>query len=253
MKHPKFDELENLIAEKWRSFLEQPQALQFKTSIMGSDRRVFALYMTQVYHYAFHTARNQALVAVNSQNKNIHYMQFCLEHALEETGHELMALHDLRSVGLTLKDPEKDMPPAMVPTQLLIAYLYWVSSNGNPLQRLGYSFWAERSYEYIGEFIDQISDNMGLHKNQMTFFYSHSSIDDKHAKDVENILLKACNTDSDWDAVIQTSVITLDLTFQIIKAVVDEYEKLVREEGSDFELVNQLVMPVRNSAALPHS
>jgi hypothetical protein len=242
MANQKFLELDNLIAQKWQYILEQPQAIQFVSSIMGKDRRIYALYLTQVYHYAFHTARNQALVAVNRKNINIQYMQFCLEHALEETGHELMALHDLRSMGIPITDPKHEMPPALTPTQLLIAYLYWISQNGNPVQRLGYSFWAERSYAYIKGFMDSMLAGMELNKKQMTFFYSHSTIDDKHAKDVEEILIKVCKTDEDWMAVTQTAVITLDLTHQIIKAVISEYEKLIRGEPGDFEVVNQLAV-----------
>lgn len=233
-----FEALEQLIADKWRSILEQPQALQFSGSLMGKDRRVYAIYLTQVYHYAFHTARNQALVAVNPSNTHIHYMQFCLEHALEETGHELMALHDLRAIGIPINDPAKDMPPALPPTQLLIAYLYRVAQHGNPVQRLGYSFWAERSYGYIREFMDGLRTGMGLDKTAMTFFYSHASIDDKHAKDVEDILLEVCQTGADWQAVTDTALVTLDLTHQIIKAVLDEYGRLVRHEPSPFAIVN---------------
>jgi len=233
------DELDRIIADKWTSILEQPQALQFANSMMGKDRRVYALYLTQVYHYAFHTARNQALVAVNPENKDIKYMQFCLEHALEETGHELMALHDLRSIGIDIRDPQSQMPPALVPTQLLIAYLYRISQQGNPVRRLGYSFWAERSYKYIRDFMDNLGSNMQLEKKQMTFFYSHSVIDDKHARDVEEIVLHVCKTDDDWKAVTETAMITLDLTHDIIKAVLREYEKLVRGEASSFEIVNK--------------
>jgi pyrroloquinoline quinone (PQQ) biosynthesis protein C len=90
---------------------------------------------------------------------------------------------------------------------------------------------------------------MGLKKNQLTFFYNHSAIDDKHARDVENILLKACKRDKDWDSVIQTAVITLDLTFQIVKAVVNEYEKLVRGEQSEFMIINRLTTEVHSQAA----
>ena len=85
MNNIKLQQLEQLIASRWEQILEQPQAMQFANSLMGKDRRVYALYLTQVYHYASHTARNQALVAVNPNNRDIHYMQFCLEHALEET------------------------------------------------------------------------------------------------------------------------------------------------------------------------
>ena len=231
-------ELDQLIAGKWTSILEHPQALQFAGSMMGKDRRVYAIYLTQVYHYAFHTARNQALVAVNPENTDIKYMQFCLEHALEETGHELMALHDLRSIGIDIRDPKTQMPPALPPTQLLISYLYRISQQGNPVKRLGYSFWAERSYVYIRDFMDNLGSSMKLEKKQMTFFYSHSSIDDKHAKDVEEIVAHVCKTDEDWNDVREAAIITLDLTHEIIKAVLREYEKLVRGEPSSFEIVN---------------
>lgn len=230
--------LKNVIAEKWQEILQQPQALQFSRSLMGKDRRVYALYLTQVYHYAWHTPRNQALVAVNPNTKDLRYMRFCLEHALEETGHELMALHDLRSMGILINDPVNEMPPALPATELLIAYLYRVAQNGNPLQRLGYSFWAETSYDYIRDFIDRMGEDMELSKRQMTFFYNHSTIDDKHAKDVENILLHCCNTDDDWKAVEHSAMITLDLTHQILKSVLIEYEKLINKEPSLFAIIN---------------
>src|SRR6185436_17321115 len=127
MSNTSLRHLEQLIASKWENILEQPQALQFANSLMGKDRRVYALYLTQVYHYTYHTARNQALVGVNLKNTDVYYMQFCFEHAMEETGHELMALHDLRSMGVQISDVERDMPPALPQTELLIAYLYCIS------------------------------------------------------------------------------------------------------------------------------
>lgn len=230
--------LNEAISAKWNEILSQPQALNFAGSLMGKDRRVYALYLTQVYHYAYHTARNQALVAVNPNNKNIHYMQFCLEHALEETGHELMALHDLRSIGVPIEDPGKQMPPIMVPTELLIAYLYWVSANGNPVQRLGYSFWAERSYEYIQTFVESLTKTMELNKKQMTFYFNHSNIDEKHAKEVEEIVCKVCETDEDWQQVTKVALTTLDLTNQILTTVLDEYHKLRTGISSVYEILN---------------
>jgi thiaminase len=238
MNRQKLQELEQLISSRWEEIFQHPQAQQFAGSLMGKDRRVYAIYLTQVYHYAFHTARNQALVAVNPANTDIHYMQFCLEHALEETGHELMALHDLRSIGIEIREPSSDMPPALPPTELLISYLYRVAQHGNPVQRLGYSYWAETSYGHINRFMEDLTSGMELDKRQMTFYYNHSSIDDKHAKDVENILLKVCKSEEDWAAVTKTAMVTLDLTFQILKEVINEYEKLVREGSSAFQIVN---------------
>ncbi len=232
-------DIDNMISRKWEEILSQPQALNFAESLMAKDRRVYALYMSQVYHYAFHTSRNQALVAVNRRNTDIRYMQFCLEHALEETGHELMALHDLRAIGVPVSG-EEDMLPCMSSTELLIAYLYWVSTQGNPVQRLGYSYWAERSYGMIGSFVNGLTSSLGLSKTQMTFFYNHSAIDDKHAKDVEDIIIKVCKTEDDWDSVYKVAETTIDLTFGIISEVLREYEALQKGHSSRFTVLNQL-------------
>jgi hypothetical protein len=234
------EKLNTLISSKWKNILSQSQTLNFANSLMGKDRRVYALYLTQVYHYTWHTARNQAMVGVNSSNTNIKYMKFCFEHALEETGHELMALHDLRSIGVPINDPEKEMPPVLPETELLIAYLYWVSSNGSPVQRLGYSYWAERSYGLIGPFLKTLVESMKLEKKQMTFYFNHAVLDDKHAKDVEDILLYACKSDADWKQVMKVAETTIDLTYGIINAVLKEYNKLLNQESSDFAILNKL-------------
>ncbi|HYV93087.1 MAG TPA: iron-containing redox enzyme family protein [Chitinophagales bacterium] len=232
--------LDRLIAEQWEKILSQPQALNFAGSLMGKDRRVYALYLTQVYHYTYHTARNQALVGVNLKNTDVHYMQFCFEHAMEETGHELMALHDLRSMGVEISEVERDMPPALPQTELLIAYLYWISQQGSPVQRLGYSYWAERSYHLIGPFVQQLTGNLKLEKSQMTFYYNHAAIDDKHAKDVEKILLHVCKTDDDWKQLMKAAAMTIELTHGIIQSVLKEYEKLVNGEESEFGLLRNM-------------
>lgn len=236
----KIEQLDKVISSKWQEILSRPQVMNFTSSLMGEDQRAFALYMTQVYHYAYHNARNQALVAVNLANKDVQYMKFCLKHALEETGHELMALHDLRSIGVPINDPEKDMPPVLTATELLIAYLYWVSSHGNPVQRLGYSYWSEKSYDYIKDYVKLFSKNMGLKKTQLTFYFNHSNIDERHAKEVEDIIKKVFKTEDDWKQGAKVAITTLELTSQIFFSVIGEYEKLAKGLPSEFEILNCL-------------
>ncbi len=172
----KMNELNALIESEWKKVLAQPKIVDFFNTIASNDRRIVAIYLIQVYHYAFHTARNQALVAVNLNNMDTQYQKFCFEHALEETGHELMALHDLKEIGIEFKN-RNSIPEPLPSTELLVAYLYYVATHGNPVQRLGYSFWSETSYRFIRNFMDMILSSMDLKKNQMTFFYSHSHID----------------------------------------------------------------------------
>ncbi|MGB0523615.1 MAG: iron-containing redox enzyme family protein [Flammeovirgaceae bacterium] len=237
----KLNELEALIRSEWKQALSQPRIANFVDTAAASDRRIIAIYLIQVYHYAFHTARNQALVGINLANTDTKYMQFCFEHALEETGHELMALHDLQTMGIRFKD-RIAIPQALPATELLIAYLYYVASQGNPVQRLGYSYWSETSYSFIRAFMDMLMQSMKLEKSQMTFFYSHSHIDDKHAKDVAEIIVKVCKTDKDWEAVMRVAKTTLKLTNDMFHESFEEFLKLTRGEASAYAFINEQII-----------
>lgn len=233
----RLDELDRKIANTWKEALMQPRVSNFMDMPASKDKRIFCIYMLQVYHYAFHNARNQALVGANLSNNHVQYMTFCFEHAMEETGHELMALHDLSSVGVNFDDHRK-IPKPLQATELLISYLYYVAIQGNPVQRLGYSYWSESSYAFIRSFMEQLVVNMGLSKHQLTFFYSHSTIDSKHAEDVKRILLKVCKTDDDWASVERVAQITLKLTNDIFQESFDEYIRLRDEVPSEYAFLN---------------
>lgn len=235
------NELESLVAAEWKSALAHPRLAGFFDTSAGKDRTIVAIYLIQVYHYAFHTARNQALVGANLANMDTHYMQFCFEHALEETGHELMALHDLKSMGIVFQS-RAEIPPPLPSTELLIAYLYFISTQGNPVQRLGYSYWSESSYSFIRAFMDMLIYTMNLDKSQMTFFYSHSHIDDKHAKDVVEILQKVCKTEQDWNQVKKVAKTTLSLTNTMFHETFEEFLKIQRGEASDYAFIKDLII-----------
>lgn len=237
----KFDELNELIQNEWKRALAQPRIAQFFDTAATNDRRIIAIYMIQVYHYAFHTSRNQALVGANLANTHTQYMQFCFEHALEETGHELMAIHDLKTIGIDFDTPEA-IPTPLPSTELLVAYLYYVATQGNPVQRLGYSYWSETSYAFIRSFMDMLMANMHLDRNQMTFFYSHSHIDDKHAEDVKAILKKVCVTDADWESVKKVARITLRLTNDMFNESFEEFVKLSKGEASEYSFINERII-----------
>ncbi|MGS0740341.1 iron-containing redox enzyme family protein [Glaciimonas sp. GG7] len=185
-------------------------------------KELYAIYMVETFHYTSHNARNQALVGTR-ENCNSVYSRFCYEHAAEEVGHEKMALHDVLSIGL--KDIEFTIPRPLPETETLIAYLYWISLTGNPLQRLGYSYWAENCYAYINPMIAKVRNTLMLEASQLTFFIAHSDIDADHFNDVKNIIRRTCKTRQDIDSVVYAMDATLRLTGKVLEAVYLEYEK----------------------------
>lgn len=70
----------------------------------------------------------------------------------------------------------------------------------------------------------------------MTFFVSHSEIDDKHADDVEKIIQIVCESEADWEAVERGMVQSLDMAVRIF----EEIYQVANNDGKDTAYVELL-------------
>ena len=234
-------EMEQKVAAKWDDILTNSSFIQ---QIMqgNATKELYAIYMIETYHYTKHNARNQALVGVIGKDLHSKYQAFCFHHAHEEVGHELMALSDIGSVGF-----DRDACAALRPlpsTETLIAYLYWISVTGNPIQRLGYSFWAESVYSHIDPVLKCIQSTLNLDEKNMRFFIAHSAIDAEHAEEVEEMLKLVCEDQKDIDDVTFVMENTLTLTARILDDVWDEYVKFQNGESDRYAFLKG---PVTNN------
>jgi pyrroloquinoline quinone (PQQ) biosynthesis protein C len=221
---PSLAALKARVSAIWEEILSTSRFVQ---AIKSGEitKQLYGLYLIETYHYTRHNARNQALVGVRCPEEQRQYQKFCFVHASEEVGHEQMALHDLVSLGL--KDAPPAIPPPLPATDVLTGYLYWISYQGNPLQRLGYSYWAESCYEYVRPLMGQVQKTLGLTPAQMTFFVAHADIDVEHSQLVNDMIVKRCTTADDWDAVGQVMETSLRLTGRMMDEVAAEYGRLV--------------------------
>ncbi len=216
----KLIKLKETLKQEWETLLANSTFV--KAIRTGDyDPRLYAIYMVETYHYTLHNARNQALVGVRAMDISPQYLNFCFHHAAEEAGHELMAIHDLKRMGYSIDI--HSLPTPLMATEQLVAYVYWVSLQGNPLQRLGYSFWAETSYGYVNPLIYSIKEKLKLSDDQMTFFIAHSDIDTKHAEEVERMIMNQAKTEADWESIERVMKQTLRLTGLILEDVMKEY------------------------------
>ncbi len=202
------------------------------------DKRLYAIYLTETYHYTRHNSRNQALVATRPEELDIRYMKFCLKHAEEEAGHEKMALHDIKNLGYNVS--ETNLPKPLVSTQTLISYLYYTAQTGNPVARLGYSFWAEQCYSYIEPLLQMISKGLGVPDKAMTFFREHSTIDEKHAIEVQDAITRFAKSPADWEAVEDCMVNSLILTTRMMDEVFEEFLKVKTGKPSRYTFLEQV-------------
>jgi hypothetical protein len=212
------ERLEGKMAEHWMAILDRPLSAEIKKILASGDRRLYAMWLCQVAHMTRHTSAHQALVGTRFSEISFQYAKFCFEHAAEEVGHEMMAVHDLKKIGVPVEKVD-DLPPELSSTKKLNAYLYHVAERGHPATRLGFSFWAEKCYPFIQMLVGNSLRDMGLVNSQMTFFVSHSAIDEKHARDVEHVLQFACKTKEDWEAVETGMHDTLELAVDIFEEI----------------------------------
>jgi pyrroloquinoline quinone (PQQ) biosynthesis protein C len=173
--------------------------------------------MTEIYHYTHHNAQNQALAAVRVGSERLELLRFCLRHAYEEAGHDLMVLHDLEQVGVERASVVAARP--LPETQALISYLYDVSRTRDATARLGYSYWAESCYGEVRELIDAIRRDLGLSEAELTFFVAHEGIDRRHFEEVRTVALHACTTKTLCDGFLEVMENTLHLTGAMLDAV----------------------------------
>jgi thiaminase len=233
----RFEALDTTLKSVWEELFQRCRFIQ--TVQRGEvDKKLYALYMLETYHYTRHNARNQALVGVRALEEDGPYLRFCFEHAKDEAGHELMAMHDILSLGL--KQGDFTAPPPLPATEVLIAYLYWISATGNPLRRLGYSYWAESVYRYINPLIARVQQTLNLKSAQMTFFIAHAKIDAEHEQDVRKMLAERCRSDQDWADVERVMTTSLRLTGEMMEDVSAEYERLVTGKPTPYRFLDAL-------------
>ncbi len=230
----KLEELDNFINALWARHMSDVFVNGLYAQDKFRDKRLVAIYLSQVYHYAVHTPRHQALVGVNMNNTDPKYMQYCFDHAFEETGHELMALHDIQTLGFDVT--AERMPASFASTDLMIAYLYRLAQGKNPIHHLGYGFWSENACPFINDFMQALMSAMSLQRNAMTFYSSHVTIDKEHALHVREIVGKVCKTDDDWNGVKRAAKITFDLTAAIVKDSIEEYDRMVDGTSTAFDV-----------------
>ncbi len=186
----------------------------------GFSKALMQATLVELYHYTRHNSLNQAVAALRADPNHTSLLKFVYEHAREELGHEKMLVHDLKA--LQLFDPSLLGRSPLPATQALIGYLYHVALQQGPLARLGYSYWAENSYDHIGEMLNAARAQMGVKDAQLSFFVAHSNIDAKHSQEVREAIREHVREEGDQTAVVEAARTSLYLTGQILEDVVDQ-------------------------------
>ncbi len=147
-----------------------------------ADRDVYVRYLTNVWHYAQHSAIVIGIAGARAVGRNPPVADYLLHHAREELGHDEWALGDLAALGVSRDDVAATRPvPACA---AMIGYEYYTATYANPVGLFGWLFVLEAMGEDLGHLIaEQVGKGLAL-PDGVRFLAGHGEADQDHTKDI---------------------------------------------------------------------
>lgn len=147
-----------------------------------TDPRLYARYLTNVWHYAQHSSIVIGLAGARCVPKHPRLADYLLHHAREELGHDQWALDDLAALGVKEEHVRASRPvPACA---AMIGFEYYVSGHTNPVGLFGWLFVLEAIGEDLGHLVaDHIKGGLDLPQG-VKFLAGHGEADKEHTKDL---------------------------------------------------------------------
>lgn len=154
------------------------------SSFDWSNRDLYARWLTQTYFFVSHTSRLICLAAGSFSLEDQRYHQFMCGHLKEESGHEKMALDDLKALGL-----EERNLTELVSTRVFHEHMKHLILTRSPYCIFGRIFLLEGLAITLGEkILPTLTRSFG--ESATEFLRLHTEEDKHHYARSLNILKK---------------------------------------------------------------
>lgn len=141
-------------------------------SLAWQDKKTVAYFLAQTYYYVSHSVKLLALCVGKFGDLDSEHEKRFLEHIKEESNHELMALSDLKKMGVEIIDCEQ-----FFETQNFWQTQYFYVQNRDPLAIMGYIIFLEQLAVVSGPAVIKAMNDNGL---KSTFLKVHAEEDVDH-------------------------------------------------------------------------
>lgn len=150
-----------------------------------ADKAFYTAWVGQIYHFLCESTRMIPFAASQFRVEDEELFNRCIEHSMEERGHHMMAINDLKVLGSRLQDHE-----VLWPTEQLFSYPYHLTEKVDPIAIFGISAYMEGIAVEVGnEVTETVVEAFG--KKAATFLLSHVQDDENHIEEAFGAL-KTC-------------------------------------------------------------
>ncbi|WP_435634691.1 iron-containing redox enzyme family protein [Pseudomonas solani] len=177
----KFEVIVGKTKNEYREFVEKNPLL--KVVANGEMTKAhYGAYLRETYHLVRHTSRMLALGGARLSDDRRGLRNWFFEQVLEENGHDLFCIKDLKNIGMNPDEVLDSQPSAGA--WGLITQNYFMATYGNPVGILGVATATEGLGADFGTiFADIIVEKYGLPTSAVTFLRSHGGFDMKHLEE----------------------------------------------------------------------
>lgn len=161
-------------------------------------------WLKETYHFTRNTPRFLAAAGSKLNDDRQFIRTRFFNHAIEENGHHLMALKDLRSLGVKVEGLDQTFPRAG--TNAIIAFHYYLAHFVNPVGIFGAIFCFEGlAFELCTQMAENLKARHGIGNDCVTFLKSHGHFDIEHISEAKEVLNHYIHSEEERRLVIFTA------------------------------------------------
>lgn len=213
-----FDRLLAVFDEELARF-QDSRALRFLHSeAFGVEH--YASVLREIYFYTRDSPQLQAAFTLSFQGEQRRAVRRMLGHAMDEIGHEELALGGLRALGIETEGLERENPlPSTLP---ILAHASYLLSRANPVGYLGQVFFLEFLPTRSGGALMDVLRSKGIPEEALEFLAEHAAVDVHHNRLMEHHIEALVRDEHDLEAVAYAIRCTAHLYAQMLEGAFAE-------------------------------
>lgn len=184
--------------------------------------RQYAAVLRQIFHNVRDNPQFMTLATSRFRGDQRDVIKPLMRHALAETGHDLLALHDIEMLGEDVSRIPFERP--LSATFALRASIFHTIEHHEPVACLGYIFQLEYTATQLGQRYLQALEKSGIPRGAMTFLEEHTGVDVAHCTLMEMYCEKLVRTPDQLDDVLYMQRVTVELYAKMLDQAIETSE-----------------------------
>lgn len=181
-------------------------------------KSVYARFLIESYYHVRVASQTYALASSRVKPKDDEIRRWLLAHAVEEDGHHIWIMDDLRALGLDPSGLPTGKPSA--PTDALVAWLYYVAGVHNPIAILADSYVIEGlSQLFASQLAGTMQEVLSIPDSAVTYLARHGVADQGHMDDLRHLINAHVKDEEDYQDMVQCAKVEFALYGHMMEVI----------------------------------